>query len=121
MAIVLILFGLFVFVASVIEKDPSILPFEIPIVFFIIICFGGVSEVKERTGIVCDVKIVQTDYTHEIIDGEIKQVPVYSYLILFMDEDGKYKTITTDDINYGILKKGDSIVYKDENTKEVGE
>lgn len=121
LAIVNILLGSLVLVASVMEEDPSILLLEILIVPFTIVCFKGVFAFKERTGIVCDVKIVQTDYTHEIIDGEIKQTPVYSYLILFIDENGKYRTLTTDDIDYGILKEGDSIVYKDENTKEIGE
>jgi len=120
-AIALILLGLFVFAASVMEEDPSIFLLEILIVPLTVGCLGGVSAFKERTGVVCDVKTVQTDYTHEIIDGEIKQIPVYSYLILFMDEDGKYRTIITDDINYGLLKEGDSIVYSDKDTKEVGE
>lgn len=119
LAIVNILLGLFILVASVMEEDPSILLLEILIIPLTIVYFKGVFAFKERTGIVCDVKTVQTDYTHEIIDGEIKQIPVYSYLILFMDEGGKYRTITTDDINYGILKEGDSIVYKNENTKEI--
>lgn len=119
--IALILLGVGLTVTGLVEEDPVVVPFIIIVGFFATICLMAISDVVERTGIVYSVETVQTDYVHEIVDGEIKQVPVYSYLILFTDEDGKYRTITTKDINYGILKEGDTIIYKNGNTKEVNE
>lgn len=119
--IALIFLGVGLGVIGLVEEDSDVVPYIIIIGFFATICLAAISDVVERTGTVYSVETVQTGYAHEIVDGEIKQVPVYSYLILFTDEDGRYRTINTKDINYGLLKEGDTIIYKNENTKEVGE
>lgn len=120
-AIVCIFAGILLITIGLIEEDPVVVPFIIITGFFATICLAGMSDVVERTGTVYSVETIQTGYAHGIIDGEIKQVPVYSYLILFTDEDGRYRTIITENINYGLLKEGDTIIYKNEDTKEVNE
>lgn len=66
-----------------IDKDSEMFP-----LLFVLLALENVFIVesislKEKVGIVCRVEKVQTSYTQTIIDGEIKQVPRYSYLILF--------------------------------------
>lgn len=78
-------------------------------------------SLKEKVGIVCSVEKVQTSYTQMIIDGEIEQVPRYSYLILFQTENGEYRILTTTNVNYGILKEGDSITYTLDGTEKIKE
>lgn len=119
--IALILLKVGLTVIGLVEEEPAVVPFIIITGFFVTICLMAISDVVERTGTVYSVETVQTGYVHEIVDGEIKQVPVYSYLILFTDEDGRYRTIITENINYGLLKEGDTIIYKNEDTKEVNE
>lgn len=105
-------------IESIIKKDSEMLPCLFFPLFLATVCIVGSDCLKERVGIVCSVEKVQTSYTQTIIDGEIEQVPVYSYLILFQTEDGKYRTFTTTNINYSILKEGDSITYTLDSTKK---
>lgn len=91
----------------------------IPIIgiLMIVVSFDFVN----RTGTVCEVVEIQTGYVETIINGEIELVPSYSYQILFLDEDGKYRTFTTTDIHYAVLKEGDSITYTEVDTDRVKE
>ena len=57
--------------------------------------------------------------TEAIVNEEIELVPFYSYQILFLDEDGKYRVFTTTDIHYTVLKKGDQITYTKMSTDKV--
>lgn len=109
------------FIICIVEKDFEIFPYALIALIFGIVLIGSSSFLKERTGTVCSVEKVQTSYTQTVIDGEIERVPVYSYLILFQTEDGEYRTFTTIDINYGILKEGDSIAYTLDDTEKIKE
>lgn len=115
------IFFLMCLVESIREKDFEILPYMFILLFFTIVLIGGSNFFKEKVGTVCSVEKVQTSYTQTITDGEIEQVPVYSYLILFQTEDGEYRTFTTTNINYGILKEGDSITYTLDSTNKIKE
>lgn len=108
-------------VESIIEKDFKTLPYEFILLLLAVALVGGSNFFKEKVGTVCSVEKVQTSYTQTIINGEIEQVPVYSYLILFQTEDGEYRTFTTTNINYGVLKEGDSITYTLDGTKKIKE
>lgn len=108
-------------VEIIIKRDFEILPCLYFLLILTVAFIGGANLFKEKVGIVCSVEKVPTSYTQTIIDGEIEQVPVYSYLILFQTEDGKYRTFTTTNINYGILKEGDSITYTLNSTKKIKE
>lgn len=92
----------------------------VPLVLEIFFIVASIS-LKEKVGIVCSVEKVQTSYTQTIIDGEIEQVPIYSYLVLFQTEDGEYRILTTTNIDYGILKEGDSITYTLDGTEKIKE
>ena len=92
----------------------------VPLVLGIFFIVASIS-LKEKVGIVCSVEKVQTSYTQTIIDGEIEQVPIYSYLVLFQTEDGEYRILTTTNIDYGILKEGDSITYTLDGTEKIKE
>lgn len=109
------------FIICIVDKDFELFPCVLIPLIFGIVLIGSLSFLKERTGTVCSVEKVQTSYTQTVIDGEIEQVPVYSYLILFQAEDGEYRIFTTTDVNYGILKEGDSITYTLDNTEKIKE
>lgn len=119
--IVLLIIFLICLVLSIIDKDFEIFPLLfVPLVLaitFIVVSFS----LKEKVGIVCSVEKVQTSYTQTIIDGEIEQVPIYSYLVLFQTEDGEYRILTTTNVDYGILKEGDSITYTLDGTEKIKE
>lgn len=108
-------------IACIIEKDFEMLPCLFFPLFLAIIFIIGSVFLEEKVGIVCSVEKVQTSYTQTIKDGEIEQVPVYSYLILFQTEDGEHRTFTTTNVNYGILKEGDSITYTIDSTEKIKE
>ena len=108
-------------VLSIIDKDFEMFPLLfVPLVLEIVFIVESIS-LKEKVGTVCSVEKVQTSYTQMIIDGEIEQVPRYSYLILFQTEDGEYRILTTTNIDYGILKEGDSITYTLDSTEKIKE
>lgn len=108
-------------VLSIIDKDFEMFPLLfVPLALEIVFIVESIS-LKEKVGIVCSVEKVQTSYTQTIIDGEIEQVPIYSYLILFQTEDGEYRILTTTNVNYGILKEGDSITYTLDGTEKIKE
>lgn len=109
------------FIICIVDKDFELFPYVLISLIFGIVLIGSSSFLKERTGTVCSVEKVQTSYTQTVIDGEIEQVPIYSYLILFQTENGEYRTFTTTDVNYGILKEGDSITYTLDNTEKIKE
>ena len=108
-------------VLSIIDRDFEMFPLLfVPLALEIVFIVESIS-LKEKVGIVCSVEKVQTSYTQMIIDGEIEQVPRYSYLILFQTEDGEYRILTTTNVNYGILKEGDSITYTLDGTEKIKE
>lgn len=108
-------------VLSIIDRDFEMFPLLfVPLALEIVFIVESIS-LKEKVGIVCSVEKVQTSYTQTIIDGEIEQVPIYSYLILFQTEDGEYRILTTTNVNYGILKEGDSITYTLDGTEKIKE
>lgn len=108
-------------VLSIIDRDFEMFPLLfVPLALEIVFIVESIS-LKEKVGIVCSVEKVQTSYTQMIIDGEIEQVPRYSYLILFQTEDGEYRIITTTNVDYGILKEGDSITYTLDGTEKIKE
>ena len=108
-------------VLSIIDRDFEMFPLLfVPLALEIVFIVESIS-LKEKVGIVCSVEKVQTSYTQTIIDGEIEQVPRYSYLILFQTEDGEYRILTTTNVNYGILKEGDSITYTLDGTEKIKE
>lgn len=108
-------------VLSIIDKDFGMFPFLFVSLALEIVFIVESISLKEKVGIVCSVEKVQTSYTQTIIDGEIEQVPRYSYLILFQTEDGEYRILTTTNVNYGILKEGDSITYTLDGTEKIKE
>lgn len=108
-------------VDSIMEKDFEMLPYAFISLISAVVFIGGSSFLKEKVGIVCSVEKVQTSYTQTIVDREIEQVPIYSYLILFQTENGEYRTFTTTNVNYGILKEGDSITYTLDSTEKIKE
>lgn len=125
---IFLIFGivfLLVFLIGLIEfikdKDFEILPCVFISLLLTVILIGGSVPFREKAGVVCSVEKVPTSYTQTIRDGEIEQVPVYSYLILFQTEDGEYRTFTTTNINYGILKEGDPITYTIDSTEKIKE
>lgn len=101
------------------EKDASFVPICLLASFFGILLISGAFNIINRTGTVCEVVKVQTGYTEAIVNEEIKLVPLYSYQILFLDEDGKYRVFTTTDIHYAVFKEGDSITYTRKDTDIV--
>lgn len=108
-------------VLSIIDRDFEMFPLLfVPLALEIVFIVESIS-LKEKVGIVCSVEKVQTSYTQMIIDGEIEQVPRYSYLILFQTEDGEYRILTTTNVNYGILKEGDPITYTLDGTEKIKE
>lgn len=108
-------------VLSIIDKDFEMFPLlSVPLALEIVFIVESIS-LKEKVGIVCRVEKVQTSYTQMIIDGEIEQVPRYSYLILFQTEDGEYRILTTTNVNYDILKEGDPITYTLDGTEKIKE
>lgn len=108
-------------VLSIIDKDFEIFPLLFVLLALEIVFIVESISLKEKVGIVCSVEKVQTSYTQMIIDGEIEQVPRYSYLILFQTEDGEYRILTTTNVNYSILKEGDSITYTLDGTEKIKE
>lgn len=108
-------------VLSIIDKDFEMFPLLFVPLVLAITCIVVSFSLKEKVGIVCSVEKVQTSYTQMIIDGEIEQVPIYSYLILFQTEDGEYRILTTTNVDYGILKEGDSITYTLDGTEKIKE
>lgn len=116
--VIVFLIGL---IETIMDKDFEDFPYVFILLVFGIIFIASSNLLKEKTGIVCSVEKVQTSYTQTVIDGEIEQIPVYSYLILFQAEDGEYRTFTTTDVNYGILKEGDTITYTLNDTKKIKE
>lgn len=108
-------------VLSIIDRDFKMFPLLfVPLALEIVFIVESIS-LKEKVGIVCSVEKVQTSYTQTIIDGEIEQVPIYSYLVLFQTEDGEYRILTTTNVNYGILKEGDPITYTLDGTEKIKE
>ena len=119
-------FGIIVIILSIIaviitikEKDTSSSPTCLLAPFVGVLLIIVSFNVIDRTGTVCEVVKVQTGYTEAIVNEEIELVPFYSYQILFLDEDGKYRVFTTTDIHYTVLKKGDQITYTKMSTDEV--
>ena len=108
-------------VLSIINRDFEMFPFLFVSLALEIVFIVVSISLKEKVGTVCSVEKVQTSYTQMIIDGEIEQVPRYSYLILFQTEDGEYRILTTTNVNYGILKEGDSITYTLDSTEKIKE
>lgn len=108
-------------VEFIMKKDFEILPYAVIPLLVAIVFIGGSIPFKEKVGIICSIEKVPTSYTQTIIDGEIELVPIYSYLILFQTEDGKYRTFTTTNVNYGILKEGDPITYTIDSTEKIKE
>lgn len=121
LGIINVIIFLICLIESIMDKTLKTLPCAFIALFFVIVVIGGLNFFKEKVGIVCSVEKVQTSYTQTIINGEIERVPVYSYLILFQTEDGKYRTFTTTNVNYGILKEGDSITYTIDTTEKIKE
>lgn len=103
------------------DKDFEILPCVFVSLLLAIILIGGSVPFTEKVGIVCSVEKVPTSYMETIRDGKIERVPTYSYLILFQTEDGEYRTFTTTNVNFGILKEGDSITYTIDTTEKIKE
>ena len=108
-------------VLSIIDRDFEMFPLLFILLALEIVFIVESISLKEKVGIVCSVEKVQTSYTQMIIDGEIEQVPRYSYLILFQTEDGEYRILTTTNVNYGILKEGDPITYTLDGTEKIKE
>lgn len=108
-------------VLSIIDRDFEMFPFLFVSLALEIVFIVESISLKEKVGTVCSVEKVQTSYTQMIIDGEIEQVPRYSYLILFQTEDGEYRILTTTNVNYGILKEGDPITYTLDGTEKIKE
>lgn len=106
---------------SVKEKDASLFPWCLLVPIAGILMIVASFNFVDRTGTVCEVVEVQTGYVEAIVNGEIELVPSYSYQILFLDEDNKYRTFTTTDIHYAVLKEGDSITYTKVDTDRVKE
>lgn len=121
LGIVSVIASLICLVESIKERDCELLPYMFISLFLAIMLFIGSNSFKEKVGTVCSVEKVQTSYTQTVIDGEIEQVPTYSYLVLFRTEDGEYRTFTTTNVNYGILKEGDSITYTLDSTRKIKE
>lgn len=121
LGIINVIIFLICLIESIMDKTLKTLPCAFIALFFVIVVIGGLNFFKEKVGIVCSVEKVQTSYTQTIINGEIERVPVYSYLILFQTEDGKYRTFTTTNVNYGILKEGDPITYTIDTTEKIKE
>lgn len=108
-------------VLFIIDKDFEMFPLLFVLLALEIVFIVESISLKEKVGIVCSVEKVQTSYTQMIIDGEIEQVPRYFYLILFQTENGEYRILTTTNVNYGILKEGDSITYTLDGTEKIKE
>lgn len=118
--IILIIFFIIAVIIAIKEKDASFLPIclLVPLIGGVLLISGSFNLIN-RTGTVCEVVKVQTGYTEAIVNEEIKLVPSYSYQILFLDEDGKYRVFTTTDIHYAVFKEGDSITYTKRSTDIV--
>ena len=119
LGIILIIFFIIAVIIAIKEKDASFVPICLVAPFLGILLISGSFNIINRTGTVCEVVKVQTGYTEAIVNEEIKLVPFYSYQILFLDEDGKYRVFTTTDIHYAVFKKGDSITYTKRSTDIV--
>jgi hypothetical protein len=117
--IIFIILFIIAVIIAIKEKDASFIPICFLAPFFGILLISGSFNTINRTGTVCEVVKVQTGYTETIINEEIKLVPFYSYQILFLDEDGKYRVFTTTDIHYAVFKEGDSITYTKRSTDIV--
>lgn len=112
---------IFLIVLSLIEKELSLVPFIIGnFIVLLILCFGIRGTIKKE-GTVCNIEKVQTSYEISEVDGEIKPIPIYSYMILFRTKDGEYRILITKDINYGELKEGDKIIYTTDKTEKIKE
>lgn len=116
---ILVIFFLMCLIYSITEKDFEMLPYAFISLFFIVALIGASNLLKEKVGTVCSVEKVQTSYIQTIKEGKIEQVPIYSYLILFQTEDGEYRTFTTTNVNYGVLKEGDPITYTLDSTEKI--
>ena len=119
LAIILIIFFIIAVIVAIKEKDASFIPICLLAPFFGIALIILSFNLIDRTGTVCEVVKVQTGYTEAIVNEEIKLVPSYSYQILFLDDDGKYRVFTTTDIHYAVFKEGDSITYTKISTDKV--
>ena len=119
LAIILIIFFIIAVIVAIKEKDASFIPICLLVPFFGIALIIVSFNLIDRTGTVCEVVKVQTGYTEAIVNEEIKLVPSYSYQILFLDDDGKYRVFTTTDIHYAVFKEGDSITYTKISTDKV--
>ena len=119
LGIILIIFLIIAVIIAIKEKDASFVPICLVALFLGILLISGSFNLINRTGTVCEVVKVQTGYTEAIVNEEIKLVPSYSYQILFLDDDGKYRVFTTTDIHYAVFKEGDSITYTKRSTDIV--
>ena len=117
--IIMIILFIIAVIIAIKEKDAAFFPICLLTPFFGILFISGSFNLINRTGTVCEVVKVQTGYTEAIVNEEIKLVPFYSYQILFLDEDGKYRVFTTTDIHYAVFKEGDSITYTKRSTDIV--
>ena len=117
--IIMIILFIIAVIIAIKEKDAAFFPICLLTPFFGILFISGSFNLINRTGTVCEVVKVQTGYTEAIVNEEIKLVPFYSYQILFLDDDGKYRVFTTTDIHYAVFKEGDSITYTNRSTDIV--
>lgn len=117
----LIIVFFLVVIGSIVKKDASILVLNFFVSMLLILILSTISDEKERIGIVCDIKTTQTSYVQTVVEGEIEQVPIYSYLILIQTKDNEYRTLITKNPNYGVLKIGDKITYTYDNTEKIKE
>ena len=117
--IIMIILFIIAVIIAIKEKDVAFLPICLLAPLMGVLLISGSFNLINRTGTVCEVVKVQTGYTEAIVNEEIKLVPFYSYQILFLDEDGKYRVFTTTDIHYAVFKEGDSITYTKRSTDIV--
>lgn len=117
--IIMITLFIIVVIIAIKEKDTSFFPMCLLPPFLGVLLIIGSFDAIDRTGTVCEVVKVQTGYTEAIVNEEIKLVPFYSYQILFLDDDGKYRVFTTTDIHYAVFKEGDQITYTKVDTDKV--
>lgn len=113
---------IWVFVYEFVEnKDFGMLSCAFISLIFAITFFISANFLMKKVGTVCSVEKIQTSYTQTVIDGKIELIPAYSYLVLFQTENGEYRTFTTTNVNYGILKEGDSVTYTLDSTEKIKE
>jgi hypothetical protein len=102
------------------ENDFSFLGMTLFTTVMVIVLFCLSWSNKEREGKVLQILVTQDSCVQSLNEeGELVFVPTYSYLIIFEADDGEYRIFTTTNVNYGILKEGDSITYTLSNTEEI--